>query len=287
MGTVTAASLRTTWTIDTQPPVLTISQKPANPTDASNAHFEFTATDLTSVTYECQLDNGPPEACTHPARTIRVSRTARTCSRSRAPTRLGNASTTTYSWLVDTAKPIMTITSSPRNPTNQTSASFSFSSNKEGSDFRCKLDTGGFSDCKSPKTYGAAWRRNAHLLRKGERVGPDDDLLVDDRPDAATRSPDRQRPERTRRTHPAQASPFPTARPGWPSAVSSTAGASRRARARRRTQGLGAGTHTFAVRATDPAGNTGTAAAYGWTVKDAHRAGRRPRPQTDGRLQSF
>ena len=40
--------------------------------------------------------------------------------------------------------------------------------------------------------------------------------------------------------------------------------------------GLGAGTHAFAVRATDPAGNTGTAAVYGWTVKDAHRAGKRP-----------
>ena len=37
--------------------------------------------------------------------------------------------------------------------------------------------------------------------------------------------------------------------------------------------GLGAGDHTFAVRVTDREGNTGTAAAYGWTVKDATAPG--------------
>ena len=142
------------WTIDTQPPVLTISQKPANPTDASNAHFEFTATDLTSVTYECQLDNGPPEACSPPDKNYSSLTDNTHLFTLKGTDALGKASTNSYSWLVDTAKPIMTITSAPRNPTNQTGASFSFSSNRKGSEFRCKLDGGGFSDCKSPKTYG-------------------------------------------------------------------------------------------------------------------------------------
>ena len=105
------------------------------------------------MNYQCQLDDDPVEACT-PRQNYSDLTDAMHLFKLTGTDAAGNESTTTYSWLVDRAKPITTITSSPRNPTNQTSASFSFSSNKGGSDFRCKLDTGGFSDCKSPKTYG-------------------------------------------------------------------------------------------------------------------------------------
>jgi len=261
-----------TWTTDTQPPALTIGQNPANPTDASDAHFEFAATDLTSVTYQCQLDVGPVEACSPPDKNYSGLADGAHIFTLKATDAAGNTSTTTYSWLVETAKPIATITSAPRNPTNQTGASFSFSSNKGGSDFRCKLDAGGFSDCKSPKTYGAL-DAGAHTFSvKASASAPTTSFswTIDLTPPPAP----------TISGHPTDPSNAPNASfnfsdseagvsfgcqvdgGGFPACTSPAT-----------YSGLGAGSHTFAVRATDPAGNIGTAAVYGWTVQDATAPG--------------
>src|SRR6266850_4658355 len=51
--------------------------------------------------------------------------------------------------------PVVSITSSPPSLTNQTMASFSFSSNKAGSTFSCKLDSGAVAACTSPQSYSA------------------------------------------------------------------------------------------------------------------------------------
>jgi hypothetical protein len=260
------------WTIDTQPPVLSITQKPASPTDSQDAHFEFTATDLTSVSYECQLDSGPVEACNPSGKNYSNLTDAPHLFTLKGTDVFGRSSTANYLWLVDTAKPIATITSSPRNPTNQTSATFSFSSNKGGSDFRCKLDTGGFSDCQSPKTYRALGEGTHTFLVKASASGPTTSFswTIDLTPPPA---------------------PSITSHPTDPAAVSSASFAFSDSEAGvsfgcqvdgggfpactspASYSGLGPGSHTFAVRATDPAGNTGTAAVYGWTVNDATAPG--------------
>src|SRR5207244_6201615 len=54
----------------------------------------------------------------------------------------GNTGTASYTWTIDTTAPVVTISSKPANPTNGTSASFSFSADKEGSTFTCKLEAG-------------------------------------------------------------------------------------------------------------------------------------------------
>jgi len=260
------------WTIDTQPPVLTISQKPANPTDASNAHFEFTATDLTTVTYECQLDNGPAEACSPPDKNYSSLTDNTHLFTLKGTDALGKASTTTYSWLVETAKPIVTITSSPRNPTNQTGASFSFRSNKAGSDFRCKLDTGGFSDCKSPKTYGTLDAGTHTFTVKASASAPTTSFswTIDLTPP----------PVPSITSHPTDPESASTASFGFSDSEGGVSfgcqvdgGGFRACTSPASYAGLGPGSHTFAVRATDPAGNTGIAAVYGWTVKDATAPG--------------
>jgi hypothetical protein len=49
--------------------------------------------------------------------------------------------------------PVVTITASPPNPSNQTTASFSFVSTKAGSTFSCQLDSGAAAACTSPQSY--------------------------------------------------------------------------------------------------------------------------------------
>jgi hypothetical protein len=255
------------WTIDTKAPALTISQTPDNPTDASNATFVFKADDLTSVTYKCRLD-GHDEACSPPDKSYSNLTDGTHVFTLEGTDAAGNTSTTTYSWLVETAKPIVTITSSPRDPTNQTSASFSFRSNKTGSDFRCKLDTGGFSDCKSPKTYGALDAGTHTFSVKASASAPTTSFswTIDLTPPPApsiTSHP----------TDPANASNasfgFSDSEAGVSFGCQVDGGGFPGCTSPATYSGLGPGSHTFAVRATDPAGNTGTAAVYGWTVKDA------------------
>jgi glucose/arabinose dehydrogenase len=59
------------------------------------------------------------------------------------------------SQVVDVAPPDTIIDSGPSNPTNQTSAAFTFHSTESGSSFQCQLDNGGFSACTSGKSYSS------------------------------------------------------------------------------------------------------------------------------------
>jgi hypothetical protein len=55
----------------------------------------------------------------------------------------------------DTTAPDTTITSAPADPSASTSASIGFNSSEAGSTFECKLDTGAYASCTSPKAYSA------------------------------------------------------------------------------------------------------------------------------------
>jgi hypothetical protein len=53
----------------------------------------------------------------------------------------------------DTTPPDTNITATPANPSNNSSANFSFTSTETGSIFECQLDGGSFGACTSPKSY--------------------------------------------------------------------------------------------------------------------------------------
>ena len=53
----------------------------------------------------------------------------------------------------DTTAPDTTISSGPTGTTSATTASFAFTSSESGSTFECKLDTGAWATCTSPKAY--------------------------------------------------------------------------------------------------------------------------------------
>jgi streptogramin lyase/lysophospholipase L1-like esterase len=54
--------------------------------------------------------------------------------------------------VVDTTPPNTTITSGPSGATNDPTPTFAFSSSEAGSTFECKLDSGSYAACSSPKT---------------------------------------------------------------------------------------------------------------------------------------
>ena len=77
--------------------------------------------------------------------------------------------------LPDTTAPNTTITDQPSNPSNSSSASFSFESTETGSTFECQIDGGGFSSCTSSESYtGLADGSHTFEIRATDAAGNTD-----------------------------------------------------------------------------------------------------------------
>jgi hypothetical protein len=117
-------------------------------TGASGAAVNYTnptATDL--------VDGTRPVSCL-PASgsTFPLGDTTVTCTS--ADSRGNTASDGFKVTVQDTTPPGISLTSTPNNPTNQTTASFTFSSTDLTATFQCKLDSAVYSPCSSPTATG-------------------------------------------------------------------------------------------------------------------------------------
>ena len=263
------------WTIDTVAPALSLTAKPPNPSGVSTAHFEFGATDQTSVTYQCQLDGGALQGCTSPKDYSGLPNGTHTFTL-KGTDAAGNSSTTSYTWLVDLVNPLVAIADRPRNPTNQTGASLSFSSNKNPGTFQCQLDGEAFSTCTSPKTYGPLGEGAHSFSVKAtdllNHTGPTANFswVIDLTPPPAP-SVGSGPANPTNETNASFV--FSDSEVGVTFGCQLDGGAFSACTSPAAYSELAAVAHTFAVGATDPAGNTGAAASYGWTVKDTTAPG--------------
>jgi len=147
-------------TYDSIPPDTSIESSPANPTASSSATFTFTGSDDggTGVAgFECDLDDGGFSACSNSQTYPSLSDGSHTFQ-VRAIDRAGNVDVTPagFTWVVDATPPDTTIASNPSNPTNNTTASFTFTGSDGGgtgvAGFQCDLDGGGFSACAGIQT---------------------------------------------------------------------------------------------------------------------------------------
>jgi Ca2+-binding RTX toxin-like protein len=148
---------------ETTPPDTTIDSSPSDPSNSSSASFSFSGTDNStpsgSLTFECDLDGTGFTACTSPQSYTGLSDGSHTFQ-VRAIDGDGNVDPTpaSFTWTIDATAPDTTIDSSPSNPSNSSSASFSFSGTDAGTgvaSFECDLDGGGFSTCTSPQSYSS------------------------------------------------------------------------------------------------------------------------------------
>jgi hypothetical protein len=166
-GNADASPATRTWTVqssapppDTTAPVTTISSGPSGTTTSTTASLAFSSSESGS-TFQCKLDSGSWAGCTSPKSYSGLSVAAHTFS-VRATDAAGNtdASPATRTWTVqnsapppDTTAPVTTISSGPSGATTATTASLAFSSSESGSTFQCKLDSGSWAGCTSPKSY--------------------------------------------------------------------------------------------------------------------------------------
>jgi dienelactone hydrolase len=263
------------WTADTTAPQTTIQSGPPSPTTDTSASFTFTASE--DSTFACSLDEGTAVPCSSGVSYGSLGQGPHQFSVAATDT-VGNTdlSPATWAWTVgapaDSDPPETTITDEPPEATNSTTASFSFESDEPGSTFLCRFTGAAFASCSSPYTRTGMKERTWTF----EVKAVDGNGNVDPTPATWTFTIDLTPPNTTITAGPSGTVPtgdatfeFTSSQPGTIE-CKLDAGAFAPCTSPTSYTGLGAGSHTFSVRAIDPAGNVdGTPATRTWTVGSA------------------
>lgn len=143
-----------TWTVDTTPPVATIDTHPADPSPGATAQFTYHAPNETGSSFKCSLDGVPPSTCPTSGMTYHGLTDGEHTFTVEATDGAGNQqlTPTEFTWAVDNSlldmtPPETTINSGPPDPSESSSASFTYTSNEPGSSFECSLDGAPFASC--------------------------------------------------------------------------------------------------------------------------------------------
>ena len=142
-----------TFTVDTQPPQVTITSGPTGPTNVASPRFDFVVSGGATVV-ECRLDAGTFQACTSPFAPGQLSDGPREVE-VRATDAAGNAAVARRAFTVDTQPPSVTLTDGPSTqaPTNDPTPTFAFTTSG-ATGTRCRVDGGAYAACISPTTTG-------------------------------------------------------------------------------------------------------------------------------------
>jgi peptidoglycan/xylan/chitin deacetylase (PgdA/CDA1 family) len=252
------------------PPVrldTSITDGPTGTVASRSASFRFSSTSSGSR-FECKLDSGSWFACTSPKSYIGLSNGSHTFS-VRARDALGNVDATpaTRTWTVDTSAPGTSITGGPTGTVSSTSASFSFGATEAGASFECRLDSGSWSACTSPKAYaGLSNGSHTFSVRARDAAGN-----VDSTPATRTWAVDTVAPRTWITDAPSSYTWSSTAEFRFSASESGSTfecmldSGSWSACTSPKYYSVSRGTHTFSVRAKDRAGNVDASpATYTW-----------------------
>jgi hypothetical protein len=168
-----------TWRIDLTAPAMTINTKPTDPSSGASATFTYQPSETVRST-QCKLDTpsgmGSFVSCAAGSRTYTGLADGEHTFSVRATDSAGNQSAPaafpsgTYSWtvdnsLTDTTPPVATIASKPPDPSQSSTAAFTYSSNEPGSTFECKLDGGTFAPCATNGIQYTGLANGAHSFQ--------------------------------------------------------------------------------------------------------------------------
>jgi outer membrane protein OmpA-like peptidoglycan-associated protein len=260
-------------------PTTTITNQPPAQSAAPATTFQFTSTNGSG--YECRLDGGAWATCTSPRNLSGLADGSHTFDVRAVFGGLSDPTPESVTWVVDTAAPDTTISSTPPSLSASRSASLPFTGS-DGSgtgvaSYECQIDGGLWIVCTSPMSL-TSLTDGAHTFRVRaiDNVG-----LVDPTPASYSWTVDASAPDTTITSAPAaqvatsSASIAFTGTDGSGSGVASyecrlDGGAWTACTSPRSLTGLADGSHTFAVRAIDNVGNTdATPATRTWVVDTA------------------
>jgi large repetitive protein len=161
-----------TWTVDTSPPDVSITSTPPNPSPSTSASFSFTSTAADLSGFECKLDGAAFAGCTT-GKSYSSLTTGSHTFQVHAIDSAGNTSgPASYTWIVDTGAPDVTITGGPQGTVNTTTASFDFSSTAPDlARYECRIESTSFATCSSPANYGVGEGTHTFFVRAVDTAG--------------------------------------------------------------------------------------------------------------------
>ena len=257
------------WRVDATAPVISIDTGPGPVEPTGSATLSFSADEPITL-WECRIDAGAWGACTSPKSYVGLldgSHTFEVRGTDKAGNIGGPASRT---WTVDATPPDTSIIGGPSGTVNVATAQFDFTSDDPNAVFECDLDGGGWASCTSPKSYvGLSEAPHTFQVRAVDQFG-----RTDATPASRTWTIDLTPPDVTIDSGPTGTVAVSSATftfsstdgtatfecrldgGGWSVCVSGIT-----------YSGLSNASHTFDVRAVDPAGNkTAPPASRTWTV---------------------
>ncbi len=268
-----------TIVVDQTAPTVAISglTTPTNSTASQTA--TITRSDNIAIaTQTCRLDSGAATPCTTSYATGTLAEGSHTITVVVTDT-AGNTTTQTATIVVDTTlppAPTVTRVAPTSSPTSSTSAQVTFSANEPGGTLRCSIDGGAFSTCASSPLNFTSLADGPHsvAVEQVDAAGNTGSVAsvawtVDTTPPPAptvTRTSPNSSPTSSTDAEIA----FSANEPGGTLECSVDGGSfTTCASSPVILSGLADGSHTFAVRQIDAAGNPGTASTVSWTVDTA------------------
>jgi RTX calcium-binding nonapeptide repeat (4 copies)/Domain of unknown function DUF11 len=144
LDTADSSPAQTSVTVDATPPAITFTAAPADPTNVTSPTILFTSDDA-FATSTCALDSGAAVPCSGWASYSGLADGNHTFTVAATDT-MGNSSTSSTTWVVDTVPPSLSLSAAPGSPTSATTASFTYATNGTAA---CQLD-GHSIACVSP-----------------------------------------------------------------------------------------------------------------------------------------
>jgi hypothetical protein len=250
----------------------TITSGPSGATSATSATFAFVV-GTRGDTLECSLDGAAFATCTSP-KTYSGLRDGAHAFQVRERTRAGQVGdAASRSWTVDTqAPPAPQLVQKPADPSSAKDATFAFADGEANVTYLCQLDAGSSVACANPVTFKRL-ADGAHALSvKARDAAGNVGAATTYRWRVDTVAP--PKPQLTQQPANPSASGSATfafadseAGAGFECALDGEAFAT--CTSAKTYGGLADGSHTFAVRALDAAGNRSAATAYTWSVLTA------------------
>ena len=132
-----------------KPPKPSLSANVTDPTAATSVQFTFSDS-WHGVSFRCSLDHGAYTTCASPKTYGPLSQGNHSFSVVAVKGK-HTSKAATFAWAI--VPPSPTILTHPDDPTNSTTAQFTFTHAQPGVQFKCSLDRSHYSSCSSPKTY--------------------------------------------------------------------------------------------------------------------------------------